>query len=166
MAAAIALDALKVGRARKAGILLPIRAYVASQRVEIPYYVACSFLEQESGGGQNVFGHDPTIFVGAGEVTRKKYLEYKKQRGHTRMQGVGPMQLTYWSYQDEADSLGGCWRPFWNMIVGFRIVRGHHDLTDSWREAARLYNGSGPAAEEYADQMTGRYDKWRKVLNG
>ena len=50
-------------------------------------------LQKESGGGSNVFGHDPTIFVGAGTVTRAKYLEYKRQRvasGNTLMQGVGP----------------------------------------------------------------------------
>ena len=37
-------------------------------------------LIKESGGGKNVFGHDPTIFVGAGTVTKAKYLEYKKRR--------------------------------------------------------------------------------------
>ena len=69
---------------------------------------------QETSGGANIFGHDTTIFAGAGEVTKSKYLAYKKQRGpkgEGGMQGVGPLQLTFFTLQDEADDRGGCWKP-------------------------------------------------------
>ena len=68
-----------------------------------------------------MFGHDPGIFHGAGEVTKRKYLHYKQLRGsHGQggMQGVGPAQLTYYTIQDRADKLGGCWRPGINIAVG------------------------------------------------
>ena len=88
---------------------------------------------QETGGGRNVFGHDPTVFAGAGKVTRSKYLAYKHVRQRTgEMQGVGPMQLTWWSYQDRADRLGGAWKPYPNMLVGFRHLAELHHATGSW----------------------------------
>lgn len=45
-------------------------------------------------------------------------------RGPGGQQGVGPMQLTHWSLQDEADREGGCWVPAPNVRVGCRhLVR-------------------------------------------
>jgi len=84
---------------RNNGIVSPVRTFLVARQEKLPLPIACAFLEQESSGGQNVFGHDPTIFVGAGKVTRDKYRRYKQQRdanlpnGDRRMQGVGPMQL-------------------------------------------------------------------------
>ena len=113
--------------------------------------LACALLEKESSGGQNVFGHDPnTIFAGAGEVTKEKYLEYRRRRiaaGNRTMQGVGPCQLTWWELQDEADREGGCWKPDVNMRVGFRRL-------------ATLINAHGPPTARAA--TTGRATRpWR-----
>jgi hypothetical protein len=124
---------------------MPVRCLLAARKTGLPLSLGCALLLQESGGGANVFGHDPTIFTGAGTVTKQKYLAYKAQRGHTKMQGVGPCQLTWWEFQDEADKRGGCWRPLVNMQVAFGhlaalVARsGLHD-------GVRAYNGSGPAA--------------------
>ena len=112
------------------------------------YYVGCAFLQQETGGGRNVFGHDPTVFAGAGEVTKSKYLAYKEVRQRTgQMQGVGPMQLTWSTYQDQADRLGGAWKPYPNMLVGFRHLAALHRSSGSWTAAAHEYNGGGPMAD-------------------
>jgi hypothetical protein len=101
----------------------------------------------ETGGGRNVFGHDPTIFIG-GDVTKQRYLRYRLARGHRHMQGVGPVQLTYWSIQDAADKLGGCWIPEVNMRVGFALLR--YNIARYGRERGfAAYNGSGPAAARY-----------------
>jgi hypothetical protein len=127
----------------------------------IPFYVACSFLVQETGGGRNVFGHDPTIFSGAGEVTEEKYLAYRAERDATgKYQGVGPMQLTYGPFQDMADQAGGCWKPYVNMLIGFQILAGYRREGD-WHYAAKRYNGS----ESYAVEMDARFAEWKQLLN-
>jgi hypothetical protein len=104
-------DPVLIDRMRKNGIVNPRLTLQAARKAKLPIAVACAFLEQESSGGQNIFGHDRnTIFAGAGAVTEAKYREYKKQRGPEGkggMQGVGPMQLTFFSLQDRADELVG-----------------------------------------------------------
>jgi len=155
----------RVDAARRAGCTMADAARRATRDAGIPYYVGCAFLLQESGGGRNVFGHDPTVFAGAGEVTRSKYLAYKKVRQRTGlMQGVGPMQLTWYSYQDRADRLGGAWKPYANMLVGFRHLAALHRSTGSWTTAAHEYNGGGPMAEAYAAQMAGRLGHMRSII--
>lgn len=131
----------------------------------IPVSLACALVEQESGF-TNVFGHDPSIYAGAGRVTRDKYLAYKRARmasGNRRMQGVGPCQLTWYATQDAADRAGGCWRPYYNMLTGFGT------LADSIRRHGTApgiasYNGSGEAAIRYASQVLERQRKWRNRL--
>ena len=158
----------KIARARRAGIKIPVIAFVAAKRAGIPYWMACAFLVQESAGGQNVFGHDPSIFEGAGKVTKDKYLEYRRQRiasGNRKMQGVGPMQLTWWEFQDEADRAGGAWKPYYNSLIGFKIIRKYLDAGMTPQQAATRYNGSGPAAEAYGREMNTRFETWRRIIN-
>lgn len=159
-----------VAKMRKAGIVNPIYTLQAAKAAKLDLAIACAILSQESGGGKNEWGHDPTIFVGGGRfgeiVTKEAYLAYKAQRGPTGrggMQGVGPCQLTYYSYQDKADALGGCWLPRWNMQVGFQLV---HDLIqkDGLHAGLAGYNGSGSAAERYADTVMGRIEQWKQIL--
>ena len=50
------------------------------RRTGLRLAMACALLEKESSGGRNVFGHDPSIFAGAGEVTRDRYAAYKRAR--------------------------------------------------------------------------------------
>jgi hypothetical protein len=155
----------RVEEARKAGCDMATTALRATRDAKIPYYVGCAFLQQETGGGQNVFGHDPTVFAGAGEVTKAKYLAYKRVRERTgQMQGVGPMQLTWYSYQDRADRLGGAWKPYPNMLVGFRHLAELHHATGSWTAAAHEYNGGGAMAEAYAAEMAGNLEQMREAL--
>jgi putative peptidoglycan binding protein len=147
--------------ARNNGIVISQIAWDASQEVGVPFWATCAFLVQESGGGHNVFGHDPTIFVGAGDVTKAKYLDYKAERIKTgQCQGVGPMQLTFHTFQDEADALGGSWVPEHNVTEGLRILKGFIDNGNSWHEAAFHYNGS----EAYAIQMDARFALWQRLL--
>ncbi len=83
------MDQLRAG-----GILNPEIVIEEAKREGLRLSLACALLQQESGGGHNVFGHDAgTIFAGAGTVTREKYADYKRQRDanpkRRRMQGVG-----------------------------------------------------------------------------
>jgi hypothetical protein len=131
-----------------------------------------ALLGQESNGGHNVWGHDDTIFIGGydaknhkhwgSEVTKAAYIEYKRQRGHSLMQGVGPMQLTWWGYQDEADRLGGCWIPRYNIKVGFRVLANLIKLHGE-RKGLAVYNGGlANPNYHYADQVLLRKRNWHK----
>src|SRR4051812_20267077 len=96
-------------RARSHGANYSLRIVREARRADIPISLGFALIEQESNF-KNVFGHDPTIYTGAGKVTRAKYRAYKKKRGSRGeggMQGVGPAQLTWWSTQDDADDRGG-----------------------------------------------------------
>jgi hypothetical protein len=152
---------------RDHGIVFPRITLQEARRAGIELAVACGVLEQESSGGHNVFGHDPTIFAGAGEVTRQKYLAYKRlrddyrRRGLNRFQGVGPTQLTWYSYQDRADALGGCYRPDANMRVGFSLLRALIRSKGLF-DGLTAYNGSSA----YPRQVIPRIQQWRHILGG
>jgi peptidoglycan hydrolase-like protein with peptidoglycan-binding domain len=157
-----------IERLRAEGFLRPQAVVEEAKRAGLRLPLACALLEKESGKGRNVFGHDPTIFVGAGEVSRAKYREYKKRRvasGNKLMQGVGPCQLTWWEFQDAADREGGCWRAEVNMRVGFRhlvaLVNQHGES-----DGARRYNGSGAAAEAYSRDLLAKAKVWDAKLAG
>lgn len=140
-------------------------AWDAAVAVGVPYWATCAFLEQESGG-RNIFGHDGGAsgwFSGRGEVTETNYAEYKAGRDAGKgAQGVGPMQLTYGPFQDEADALGGCWEPAHNITVGLSILKRIVAAGKTWHQAAAAYNGS----EAYAVQMDARFTRWQQLLAG
>ena len=160
--------------AAKHGIRNARIAIEEGHKVGIGPALAVAMLEQESGG-HNVWGHDPTIFVGGfdrlhnkywtvhprrkGYVNKAGYLEYKRQRGTTRMQGVGPMQLTWWSTQDAADAIGGCWVPRYNIRIGFKSLSANIKAF-GLRKGIERYNGSGPRAVAYSLSVLAKRAKW------
>lgn len=159
----IARDLALARTAKKHGANYSLRIIQQARKSGIPISLAFALIEQESGF-KNVFGHDPTIYQGAGKVTKKKYLEYKAQRGHTHMQGVGPAQLTWWQYQDEADKRGGAWVPKHNISFAFDHLA---SLINSkgFKQGIAAYNGSGPAAEQYASSVLAKQKKWHEILS-
>lgn len=153
--------------AKKHGANYSLRIIQQARKSGIPISLAFALIEQESGF-RNVFGHDATSSIPDSWkgtiVTKKKYLEYKKHRELGRgMQGVGPAQLTWWAYQDEADKRGGAWIPKHNISFAFDHLaaliknRGTHD-------GLKAYNGTGFAAERYADEVEKRADRWHRLL--
>jgi len=165
---------VKARRLRELGVVNPQWTVEAASNAGLELAIACAFLEQESGGGHNVFGHDRDghgryIFPakdGTVAVTEELYKEYKRRRGPTGkggMQGVGPMQLTFFSFQDRADELGGCWHLRANMQAGFEHAA---DLIrrNGMNLGIKSYNGSGPQADRYLQQMLPRIEKWRAKL--
>jgi hypothetical protein len=165
---------VKARRLKELGIVNPQWTVEAAHNAGLELAIACAFLEQESGGGNNVFGHDRDaqghyIFPakdGSVAVTEELYKEYKRRRGakgQGGMQGVGPMQLTWFSFQDDADKLGGCWHPRANMQTGFERAA---DLIrrNGLKLGIKAYNGSGAQADRYLQQMLPRIDKWRAKL--
>lgn len=135
-----------------------------ARRAKLALPIACTLLEKESNF-LNVFGNDAVANpVRGGKVTRARYRRYLSYRRRGMgAQGVGPAQLTWPPTQDMADSAGGCWKYKYNIRVGFRLLRdlvvnrGTHD-------GARAYNGSGPAAEAYADDFVVRKERWERRL--
>jgi hypothetical protein len=145
-------------RLKRHGIIYPLQTVRAQRAAKLGLPLACALLVMETGGGHNEFGHDmfgsqPAPGYGWGTVTKTKYLAFRYLRDiEHRSNGVGPGQLTSISLQDEADRIGGCWVPQHNMAVGFHYL---HDLIleHGLHGGCVAYNGSGPAAQRYADHL-------------
>jgi hypothetical protein len=150
-------------------ILRPDDVVAIADASALELAAAAALLVMESGGGRNVWGHDVgdtggTSVKGA-PVTRDAYLAYRAAvaRGEIGRQGVGPTQLTNGELQAAADGLGGCWDWVCNARTGFShlaaLIKSYGD-----REGFRRYNGSGPAAEQYADTALRYLAQWRARL--
>jgi hypothetical protein len=161
--------------AKSHGLQNSLRALWEAREVGISPSLALAMLEQESMG-KNLWGHDPTIFIGGRDtrngkswgpvVNRKAYEEYRRQRrasGNRLMQGVGPLQLTWWEFQDGADKLGGAWLPKYNLRYGYGRLAKLIEEHGIW-DGVRRYNGSGPNAEAYKQSVKARTSKWHTRL--
>lgn len=154
------------------GIVSPPDVAEISARTGLPLALACALLDQESGGGHNVWGHDGGTGVKTGGaytpgslVTPKDYAQYRRLADAKVIirQGVGPCQLTSRSWQDAADTRGGCWDPRANMVAAFSglvTMINQYGLPDG----VRRYNGSGADAERYRDEVLTRYRTWTDRL--
>lgn len=136
-----------------------------ARRADIPISLGCALVEQESGF-RNVFGHDPVKFgqIRGGKVSRARFLRYRLLRKLGRgMQGVGLTQLTWFEFQNQADKLGGCWKPTYQLRVGFRLL---HDLIDKHGQADGIarYNGTGAAADRYSREVRAKQSRWHDRL--
>lgn len=154
-------------RLHRAGIVYPnwTRRAASIAKLDLPFL--CAVLMMETSGGLNIYGHDPTIFAGAGAVTKANYAAYKHLRDATgEVQGVGPCQLTSLSLQAEADTAGGCWEPEHNIGVGAHFLS---ELVfthgGGLQAAATAYNGSGPAAEAYGVRVMALREHFAAALD-
>lgn len=158
-------DLVLARRARKAGAKHSLRIIWEARRARIPHSLGFALVEQESDF-ENVFGNDyvSSTQVRGGKVTEQAYKVYraKRQMG-LGMQGVGLTQLTWFTYQDAADKLGGAWIPRNQLRIGFKVLS---DLIQQrgLKNGLALYNGKGPAARRYADEVMAKQTRWRKVL--
>lgn len=156
----------KVIRARRAGARHALKIMQEARRADISPDLAYALVEQESAF-QNAWGHDPVKPPQqyGGKVTRTNYARYKRLRkAGYGMQGCGLTQLTYYTLQDEADRLGGCWKPRHQLRVGFGVLKDNIKRL-GYRKGIRSYNGTGPAAERYADLLIARRERWHRVLH-
>lgn len=161
------IKAIKLARKhklKKRGIVYPVTTVEEADRAGISLSLACAVLMQESAGGHNVFGHDPVRNIRGGQVTRARYELYRRQRkAGLGMQGVGPCQLTWWEFQDAADKLGGCWKPRYNIRVGFtrlgQLIKEHGKNVGIAR-----YNGTGNQANTYSREVRAREAHWHELF--
>lgn len=161
-------------KAKKYGMKNSLRIVREAKRASLPLSLAFAMVEQESGNGSNIWGGDPrpngnTTGMHNHLVTKARYQLYKNSRGRTGtggMQGVGPLQLTWWEFQDAADRLGGCWIPKYNLRIGFCKLSDLIKVHGRYNGVKR-YNGVGPAAEAYAHNVVKvRMPKWHNRLLG
>jgi hypothetical protein len=144
-------------------IALEARAY------DIWPSVLAAVIEQESGF-RNVYGHDAVKWpqIKGGNVTRLNYARYKQLRKMgLGMQGVGPGQLTWWEFQDEADRSGGCWRPAPNIATTAWLLASLRRKAGSWAHAYELYNAGKTgttAGRAYSQSVRRRARAWHERL--
>ena len=151
------------------GILRAAEVVEIAQAAKLDIAAAATLLAKESCGGANVWGHDPVPTAGTytpgGPVTRDNYRAYRDAilTGKAGRQGCGPTQLTFGPLQARADDLGGCWDWRANCRIGFehlaQLIRTH-----GGRDGYRRYNGSGAAAERYADDAMARLQVWQRRI--
>ena len=132
----------------------------ACQTTKLPLSYGLALVEKESDF-QNVFGHDGVENpVKGGRVTRVRYVQYKRARKAGKgMQGVGYTQLTWYAFQDQADALGGCWKAYPNLVVGFSLLGSKIKQLGRERGAA-AYNGTGDAADAYGRDFMHKQALW------
>ena len=147
------------------------------QHVGFTLAAACAMVQKESGG-RMIWGADPwnkaAFPKGAAldpalherPVTDKNYHAYASRRDKgMQPQGCGITQLTSASLQKQADQAGGCFDPFANAATGFRFLRTQFENGGSEHAGFRNYNGSGPAAEAYADGAVKLAADWQSRIN-
>jgi hypothetical protein len=144
---------------RREGFLRPYLTVAALRKADIKPQTAAALLNKETGNGKNVFGCDH----GAGRAFCHQNVteaRVKQLRLSGLANGIGPTQLTWPGYVDRADSAGGSWKPYVNMVVGFSIFRELVDARGSIWRAARGYNG----AAEYATDFVQRRNAYELKL--
>lgn len=149
------------------GMNYPLATVLRARDAGIPISLAAALNEQETGNARNVFGHDPTTSIPrswmGGKVTLRRYRSYKARRAQHGMQGVGPLQLTWWQTQDLADRLGGCHKPGINMRVGYATLAANIRAL-GYAKGIERYNGSGPRAVAYSKSVRAKARKWHNRL--
>ena len=158
---------------KKEGFVYGSQILAARTVAKLGLPVACAMLMVESGGGQNIFGHDTDALgecpgYGWGLVTQAKYLAFKAIRVKTgRSNGVGCAQLTSPGLQDEADAAGGCWVPQHNMAVGFHTL---HDDIDQFglQDGCAAYNGGAggrnlPGPQAYGAHLVALAEHYKSI---
>lgn len=149
------------------GFLRPYLTVRALRAGHIKPQTAAAVLSKETGNGANIWGHDADragcIPPCGGPVTRANYRAYRaRRRRDRRMQGCGPVQLTWFEFQDRADRLGGCWRPGVSMRVGFDVVR---ELVEAHglERGLNAYNGDPSGA--YGRDVVARREHFERALH-
>lgn len=91
----------------------------------IPVSLGLALQEQESGG-LNIFGADQNAPFTHLPVTKARVLKLVNLvHAGGVSNGVGPMQLTFIGFIEEANRDGGAWEPAVNVATGLGIIAGH-----------------------------------------
>jgi len=132
----------------------------------IPVSLAVALQEQESRG-LNIFGADKRAPFAHQPVTKARVLRLVEHvRAGGVSNGVGPMQLTFIGFIDEANRDGGAWQPAVNVATGLGIIAGHvkkHGI----RDGLATYNAGNPhtaQGQKYATQVLERQERIHDLI--
>jgi hypothetical protein len=159
-------DVVLARRARRQGARYVLTILGEARRARIEPALALALVQRESDF-RNVFGSDPVEppQLRREPVTRASYKRYRELRDTHGNQGVGLTQLTWPSFQDDADRLGGCWRPRPQLWIGFSAL-GREIRKRGLHAGVAAYNGSDPRTAPYADQVLALARGWEEILAG
>lgn len=145
----------------------------AAKATGLPLYVACALVEQESGGA-NVYGGDRGGYFAQTPrklVTKANYAQFYDAVVNKRKtsNGVGPTQITYWTFHRDAKSQGlNLWEPYDNCRFGFRLFKGQLAAQGgSLQKAGTIYNAGNlrNGVNQYGRDIAGRAAKWKQRLS-
>lgn len=156
-------DRQLAGWFKREGFLRPLLTVAALREANIKPQTAAALLSKETTDGSNVFGCDHGACGDAPPYCRQNVTEHRARRlrDSDLSNGVGPTQLTFEGYVDRARRAGGEWKPYVNMLTGFRIFRELFEAEgDSIWGAAKRYNGGG----EYANDLVRRRGAYERKL--
>lgn len=116
-------------------------------------------LQEQESEGRNIFGADTNAPFAHQPVTKARVLKLVEHvRAGGVSNGVGPMQLTFIGFIEEANRDGGAWDPAVNIATGLGIIAGHvkqHGV----RHGLATYNAGTPNSAKglrYAKQVLDR----------
>jgi hypothetical protein len=151
-------------RLKQEGFQHPFLMVAAAKQANIQPATAAALIAMETGDGSMIFGcdHGPGKAFCHEKVTKTKV---QALLASPLANGVGASQLTFKPFVQEADAAGGAHRYYPNVLTGFRILRRNFEASgNSLRTAYRMYNGSGPDAEEYADTAMAKRTEYQGKL--
>jgi hypothetical protein len=140
-----------------------------AEEADLDLALACALVDQESDG-RNIFGCD------LGPVgDRPPYCHHEVTQERTKklmdssfMNGVGLTQLTWFTFVEDAEELGGAHLPRNQCRVGFRLLKEYRKKYP-YLEALGAYN-AGEAkrrsadALAYAEQLSEVHNKWKALV--
>jgi hypothetical protein len=133
----------------------------------IPVSLGVALQEQESGG-RNIFGadtHAPFAHMAVTEARVRKLVDHVHAGGTSN--GVGPLQLTFIGFIEEANRDGGAWVPAVNIATGLGIIAGHvkqHGV----RGGLAAYNAGTPRSSQgqrYAGEVMQRQVRFHAMID-
>lgn len=152
---------------------IPEIAVEEARRTGCPLVHALVLLDLESSGGLNIFSAPRTPGCGQPHgtpVTQETWQAYLARRDECGPQGAGPLQLTWPPLADEADRLGGAWRPEINVRVGLEHFAGLL-RTATVRDAYARWRYGQPESDVevppiYVERAMGLLPGWQQVIDG
>lgn len=133
----------------------------------IPVSLGIALQEQESGG-RNIFGADVGGLFAHEPVTKARVLQLVDHVNAGGISnGVGPMQLTFIGFIEEANRDGGAWKPAVNIATGLGIIAGHVKQRGV-RDGLATYNAGNPhlsAGQTYATHVLQLQDHFHALID-
>lgn len=124
-------------------------------------------IQEQESNGRNIFGADENAPFTHKPVTKARVLQLVEHvRGGGKSNGVGPMQLTFLPFIEEANRDGGAWVPAVNISTGLGIIADHvkqHGV----RKGLATYNGGSPNSPkglEYANEVLVRQERIHDLI--